>query len=126
MLGAHFATVYVASGLAAMLAVFLLRRNDPDYRVLGASGAVTGVLFAAIVLVPDMRIALLILPIPVPAPLFALLYLGLSTFFMSRGDMTRVSHEAHVGGALAGLALGAALSPEGFAPLIDRVRQLAG
>lgn len=126
MLGVHFLTLYVASGLAAMLAVFLLRRKDANYRVLGASGAVTGILFAAIVLAPDMRIALLILPIPVPAPLFALLYLGLSTFFMSRGDMTQVSHEAHVGGAVAGLVLGALLSPAGFAPLIDRVRELAG
>lgn len=124
-LGPHFLTIYVAAGCLANLAVFLIHRNNPGYRVLGASGAVTGILFAAIVLEPGMSISLLILPIPVPAPVFAVLYIGLSTFLMSRGDVANVSHEAHVGGALTGLALGALLSPGGLAPLIERIRELS-
>lgn len=123
-LGYHFLTVYFAAGALANLAVFLIRRGNPDYKVLGASGAVTGILFAAIVLQPEMSVSLLILPIPVPAPLFAVLYVALSTFLMSRGDVGNVSHEAHVGGALTGLLLGAWLSPYGFRPLLDRVREL--
>lgn len=125
-LGVHVLTVYFVAGFVALLAVFVSRMRNPGYRVLGASGAVTGILFAAIVLEPGMRISLLILPIPAPAPVFALVYLAASTFFMSRGDMTNVSHEAHVGGALAGLALGGLLAPEGFQPLLDRVRDLVG
>lgn len=124
MLGVHFLTLYFATGCFALLVVFLLRRKNPDYKVLGASGAVTGILFAAIVLDPTMRIGLLILPIMVPAPLFALLYLLLSSFWMSRGDMANISHEAHLGGAASGLALGGLLAPHGFGPLLESIRNL--
>lgn len=123
-LGLNFLTIYLAAGTLANLAVFLIHRNNPDYKVLGASGAVTGALFAAIVLEPGMSISLLIVPIPVPAPVFAILYVALSTFLMSRGDVANVSHEAHIGGALTGLLLGAWLSPEGFRPLLDRIQEI--
>lgn len=123
-LGMHFLTIYFASGFFALLVVFLIRMRNPNHRVLGASGAVTGILFAAIVLEPGMSIFLLILPIPVPAPFFAVLYLALSTFFMSRGDYSNISHEAHIGGALSGLVLGALLSPYGMGPLLERINNL--
>lgn len=123
-LGTHFLTLYLASGIFANLVVFAFRRNNPNYKVLGASGAITGILFAAIVLEPTMSISLLILPIPVPAPVFAVLYIGVSSFFMSRGDVANVSHEAHVGGALAGLVLGGLLAPSGFRPLLERIQDL--
>lgn len=123
-LGMHFLTIYFASGFFAHLVVFLIRRHNPNYRVLGASGAVTGILFAAIILEPRMSISLLILPVPVPAPIFAVLYLAVSTFFMSRGDHANVSHEAHVGGALSGFVLGALLSPYGLGPLMERIHNL--
>lgn len=123
-LGTHFLTLYFASGIFANLVVFAFRRNNPNYKVLGASGAITGILFAAIVLEPSMSISLLILPIPVPAPIFAVLYIGLSSFFMSRSDVSNVSHEAHVGGALAGLLLGGLLAPSGFRPLLERIQDL--
>jgi membrane associated rhomboid family serine protease len=123
-LGMHFLTIYFAAGALANVAVFVFRRGNPNYKVLGASGAITGILFAAIVLEPGMSISLLILPIPVPAPIFAVLYIALSTFLMSRGDVANVSHEAHVGGALAGLLLGGLLSPSGFRPLLERIRDL--
>jgi len=123
-LGFHFFTIYFAAGIAALLAVFLLRKGDPDYRVLGASGSITGILFAAIVLLPDMAVRFLIIPFPIPAPVFAVIYLLLSTWLMSRGDLARISHEAHVGGALTGLLLGGVLAPRGFDPLMGRIRDL--
>lgn len=123
-LGFHMLTIYFAAGAVALLTVFLLRRNNPDYRVLGASGSITGVLFAAIVLVPSTSVYFMFLPIPIPAPIFAVVYLLLSTWLMSRGDLTRVSHEAHVGGAVTGLLLAGWLSPLGFAPLLERFRGL--
>jgi membrane associated rhomboid family serine protease len=123
-LGIHLLTVYAASGLAATLLIFLLRRNNPDYRVLGASGCVTGVLFAAIVLVPDMRISLMILPFfPIPAPVFALLYVAYTSFLLDKG-VGNVSHEAHIGGAVAGFVVAGLLSPYHFAPLLERVSGL--
>lgn len=115
--------VYVAAGVVATTSIFLLRRKDRRFRALGASGSVAGVLFAAIVLRPQMRLSLMLLPIPVPAPIFAVLYIVLSSWFMGRQG-SRICHEAHVGGALAGLIIGGMLAPHGFAPLLYRIHHL--
>jgi membrane associated rhomboid family serine protease len=115
-----FLTVYALSGALASTAVFFIRRKDPRFRVLGASGSIAGILFAAIVLRPDMNLFLLFIPIPVPAPVFALLYLVLSSYFMGRAG-SRICHEAHIGGALTGLLLGAFFVPGGLSALMDRL-----
>lgn len=117
--------IYVASGLVATGATFLLRFRDPRFRALGASGSIAGVLFAAIVVRPEMNLYLLFIPIPVPAPLFAVGYVILSTYFMGRQG-SRICHEAHVGGAVAGALLAGMLSPLGWAPLVNRISQLIG
>ncbi len=122
-LGYHVLTVYFAAGLAALALIFILRRDNPQYRVLGASGSITGILFAAIVLKPDMSIYFMILPIPIPAPLFALIYILYSTFLLDR-DVGNVSHEAHIGGAVTGFLLAGFLSPFGFSQVADRIRHL--
>lgn len=115
--------VYVLSGVVATAAIFLIRRDDPRFRALGASGSTAGVLFAAIVLRPKMSLSLMFLPIPVPGPIFAVLYIALSSFFMGRQG-ARVCHEAHVGGALAGLLIAGLIAPQGFAPLIHQISHL--
>ncbi|HKP94220.1 MAG TPA: rhomboid family intramembrane serine protease [Fibrobacteria bacterium] len=123
-MGIHMLTLYAASGLAATLLIFLLRRDNPDYRVLGASGSVTGILFAAIVIDPGMSITLMILPVfPIPAPLFAVLYILYSTFLLDK-QVGNVAHEAHIAGGLAGFLLAGFLYPEHFAPLLERVQRL--
>jgi membrane associated rhomboid family serine protease len=122
-LGVHMLSIYVAAGLAATVLIFLLRRNNPDYRVLGASGSVTGILFAAIVLQPDMSIFFLIVPIPIPAPIFAIIYIAYSSFLLDR-EVGNVAHEAHIAGAVTGFLLAGLLSASHFAPLIERVQRL--
>jgi membrane associated rhomboid family serine protease len=122
-LGIHMLTIYAASGLAATALIFLLRRNNPDYRVLGASGSVTGILFAAIVLNPEMSVYFLVIPVPIPAPLFAVLYIAYSTFLLDR-QVGNVSHEAHIAGAVTGFLSAGLLYPYHFAPVIERVQRL--
>ena len=122
-LGLHMLTVYIAAGLAATALIFLLRRGNPDYRVLGASGCVTGILFAAIVVNPEMSVSFLVIPVPIPAPLFAVLYIVYSTFLLDR-QVGNVSHEAHLAGAVSGFLLAGLLYPYHFAPLIERVQRL--
>ncbi len=118
-----FLLVYILSGAVATSAIYVIRKSDPRFRALGASGATSGVLFAAIVLQPEMSLSLMFLPIPVPAPVFAVLYIAFSSFFMGRQG-ERVCHEAHLGGAVAGLVMAAMLSPRGLGPLLHRVQQL--
>lgn len=109
--------IYLLTALGADLLVFQLRKNDADYRCLGASGSVIGIIFASIVYHPQMNIFLFFLPIPIPAPLFAIGYVVLSVYMMKKED--GISHEAHIGGAVSGFVLGALFSENGLSPLMQ-------
>ena len=115
--------IYVSAGIASTLFVYYLHRADPGYRALGASDSVTGIIFAAIVLAPEMSVYFFLLPVPIPAPLFAVGYILLSTYFMRRGG-GRISHEAHIAGAISGLLVAGLLAPDGFGPLLRRLQNL--
>lgn len=103
--------IYGTGGLALILLIsqigaegltLLTKRGDMSYRALGASGAISGVLFAFCVFAP-MELIYVFFAIPMPAIVFAVLYVAYSTFAM--GGPGRVAHEAHLGGALGGAAL---------------------
>ncbi len=99
---AAFLTLYCFGLLVSDAGTWVRHRHDPDYRSLGASGAILAVLFASIVYFPSQSIYMLPLPVPIPAPLFAIGYLAFS-YYASRRARGRVNHDAHIGGALAGI-----------------------
>ncbi len=115
--------IYVISGIGADALVFLLKQKDPQYSALGASGSVSGIIFAAIVVNPHMSLIIFPVPIPIPAPIFAIGYLALSFYLSRRGDLGGISHEAHIGGALTGFAAAAILSKNGLGPLLMRLQE---
>jgi membrane associated rhomboid family serine protease len=115
--------IYMGAGVFSTLVVYYLHRADPRYRALGASDSVTGIIFAAIVLLPGMEVYFFLVPVPIPAPLFAVGYIFLSTYLLRRGG-GHISHEAHLAGAISGLLLAGLLAPEGFGPLLSRIQSL--
>lgn len=113
LLGSNgFAFFYVLGLVASILPTYFRHRNDTDYRSLGASGAVSGVLFAFILLQPWATIYVYV--VPVPAIVYAVLY-TVYTIYMDRRGGDNVNHSAHLWGAAYGVAFTVAVAP-GVAP----------
>lgn len=95
-----FLMVYFGSLIFGSLLTMSFHKNDYNYRAVGASGAVTGVLYSAILLQPDMTLGIFFV-LPMPAYLFGILYLLYSIYGMkSKND--NIGHTAHFGGAMGG------------------------
>ncbi len=96
-----FLIIYLISLVAGNLLSMSFHKNENHYSAVGASGAVTGILYAAILLQPDMRLGFFFVPIPIPAYIFGIGYLLYSIYGM-RNRVGNIGHTAHFGGAIGG------------------------
>lgn len=103
------AAIYLSSVLGGSVLSLYLHRHH-DYRALGASGGVCGVIFACIFLFPGMGISFFLLPLAIPASVYAIIFLGVS-FWGIRSQRARIGHDAHLGGAIIGLLVTTVLYP---------------
>ena len=120
MLG--FTFFYLSAIVMAILPTYLRHKNDSHYRSLGASGGVSAVLFAFILLAPWAKMIIFPIPIPIPAIVYAVLYVAYSIWMDKRGG-DNINHSAHLFGAAYGVLFMAAMRP-GLLP--EFVRQLGG
>lgn len=104
-----FLIIYFGSLIFGSLLTIVFHKNDYNYRAIGASGAVTGVLYSAILLQPDMMLGIFFI-IPMPAYVFGILYLLYSIYGM-RAKNDNIGHTAHFGGAIGGYLITLATSP---------------
>ena len=95
-----FLIIYFGSLIFGSLLTMFFHKDDYGYRAVGASGAVTGVLYSAILLQPDMMLGIFFI-IPMPAYIFGILYLLYSIYGM-KAKNDNIGHTAHFGGAIGG------------------------
>jgi len=99
-----FVLIYAGSLIFGSLLTLLFHKDDYSYRAVGASGAVTGILYSAILLQPDMSLYLFFIPIPIPAYIFGIGYLLYSIYGM-KAKSDNIGHTAHFGGAIGGYVI---------------------
>lgn len=99
-----FLLIYAGSLIFGSLLTLLFHKDDYSYRAVGASGAVTGILYSAILLQPDMNLYLFFIPIPIPAYIFGIGYLLYSIYGM-KAKSDNIGHTAHFGGAIGGYVI---------------------
>ncbi len=105
-----YVVMYLLAIVAANLSTYYRHRDNSWYASLGASGAVSAVLFGYILVYPSSSLMLLFLPIPVNAVIMGVLYLVYS-YFMSQRGSDNINHAAHFYGALFGVAFLLVLKP---------------
>ncbi|MBL7998196.1 MAG: rhomboid family intramembrane serine protease [Candidatus Kapabacteria bacterium] len=100
----EFCVVYFGAMLIGNLPSLVQQRNNPGYYTLGASGAVSGIVFAMILFDPLARYRMLFIPFPMPAFIFGIMYLAYS-YFAARNANDNINHHAHLWGAIGGLIM---------------------
>ena len=98
-----FLLLYVSALAVSLLPTYSKNKDNYNYSSLGASGAVSAVIFAGLMLVPTLPLYIFFIPIPIPGFIFGPLYLLIS-YYMDRKGGDNINHSAHIWGALYGLA----------------------
>ena len=114
-----FSLFYLGGLIVSILPTYLANRTNAGYRSLGASGAVSAVLFASILFQPWAKIYLYF-AIPIPAILYAVLYVVYSVYMDRRGQ-GNINHSAHLWGAAYGVAFTVMVQPERLSFFIDQL-----
>ncbi len=109
----YYLILYIGGLLISSAPGFGKHKDNPYYNAVGASGAVSAVLFSSIVFDPMSRIYLFLIPIGIPAFVFGILYLVYSAY-MDKKAKDNVGHDAHFWGGVFGFFLTIALKPELF------------
>lgn len=102
-LGEIYFVVFVLLSIFASSSISYFRHQDnPGYRSLGLSGVTSAVVFAMILLAPNMKIGIILLPVQMPAWIFGILYLAFE-IYSDRNKRTNIAHDAHIAGAIFGV-----------------------
>jgi len=105
----QFLAIYFGAVVGGNLLSLYVHRHH-EYRAYGASGGVCGIIFAYILLFPGSSVSMYFVPVYVPGWLYAIGYLAIS-FYGMKEHRGNVGHDAHLGGAIIGLLIAAALNP---------------
>tara|TARA_B100000787_G_scaffold7955_1_gene5942 strand:+ start:5337 stop:5990 length:654 start_codon:yes stop_codon:yes gene_type:complete len=108
-----FLFIYFGSLIVGSLYSLIYHKKELYYSAVGASGAVSGIVYSCIMLYPDMQLGLILIPIPIPGYIFGVAYLLYSIYGM-KNRVGNIGHSAHLGGAVGGFAFTLLLYPQIF------------
>ena len=106
----NFLILYFSCLITGNLFALYFHRDNPYYSAVGASGAIMGILYATILMYPEMKLALFIFPVPLPGYVFGIGYLVYTLFGMKK-QQDNIGHTAHFGGAIGGILTTLILAP---------------
>ena len=115
-----YIVLYVSAIAVSTVWDLFKHKDDWNYSAVGASGAVSAILFASILFEPKMGIYIYLIPIPVPGYIFAPLYL-LYCWYMAKRNMDNIGHTAHFWGAVYGLAFPLICRPDIFSHFLAQL-----
>lgn len=116
----YFILLYVGGVFISVIPSFEKNKRNPYYTAVGASGAVSAILFSSILMYPQGEIIFLMLPIPMPAYIFGIIYLVYS-WYMARRGKDNIGHDVHFWGAVFGFAFTGILKPTLFSLFIHQL-----
>jgi len=102
--------LYFGSMLGGSLLALYIHRNHGDYRAVGASGAISGVIFSSIILFPNNGISLILIPIEFKSWILGVIFILVSIIGI-KNKIGNIGHEAHLGGAITGVLITFFLEP---------------
>lgn len=114
----RFLILYIFSMVFSLIWTIIRHRNDSSYGSLGASGAITGVMFSYILYEPDRVLIAPYIPVPVPAMIYVVIYV-VYCLFQSMFSKDNVNHDAHLWGGVGGVLITLVLDPLGYTRLMN-------
>lgn len=121
--GIYFILLYSVGIVASSLPSYNKNKDNYHYNAVGASGAVSAVVFSSILLNPQMHLSLMFIPIPIPAPIFGVLYLLYCKYAASNAQ-DNVAHDVHYWGSLFGAVYTIVILPSSLFNFIDAVKNI--
>jgi len=115
-----FILLYVGGLVMSSLYSYERNKTNIYYNSLGASGAVSAVIYAYIMLAPTAKLGIMFIPVPIPAYIFGFIYLGIEYYLSKRGN-TGIAHDAHFWGAIYGVVLTIILRPHAVSIFLDQI-----
>ncbi len=119
----YFLLLYLGGIIFSVLIDFGMHKNNPYYTAVGASGAVSAVVFSSIILMPTAKLYLFFIPVPIPAVIFGILYLIYSAY-QGRKGRDNVGHNAHFWGAIFGVVFTIILKPQLALLFFEQLKEL--
>lgn len=109
----NYLLIYFFSLVGGNLLALFIHRNHGDYRAVGASGAISGIVLSSVVLYPESTMSLILIPIEFSSWILGVLFILVSIFGI-KTQRDNIGHEAHLGGALIGVLMTLFIDPKIF------------